>query len=299
MQRVLEYIIEENYNGKNIKTYLTYRARVSSELLKKLKTYDDGITVNGQHQNVNYMLSTGDKLRIIMREGASEGIVPTKQEFEIVFEDEDIMIVNKPPHLPTHPSIGNYENTLANGLMYYFMQKGEERVFRAVNRLDRDTSGLMCIAKNSYSHHILSEQIKSGELRREYMALVMGNLAESGTVDAPIARCSEGIIKREVSPKGQSAITHYEPIKQFGKTTLVKLRLETGRTHQIRVHMSHIGYPLVGDWLYGEELPEVGRYVLHSSYIELVHPVTEEWLSFANENFDYIQKIQGIIDKKH
>jgi len=299
MQRALEYIIEENYNGKNIKTYLTYRARVSSVLLKKLKTYDDGITVNGQHQNVNYILSTGDKLRIIMRESASEGIVPTKQEFEIVFEDEDIMIVNKPSNLPTHPSIGNYENTLANGLMYYFMQKGEERVFRAVNRLDRDTSGLMCIAKNSYSHHILSEQIKGGVLRREYMALVMGRLTQGGTVDAPIARCEEGIIKREVSPKGQRAITHYLPIRQSDKTTLVKLSLETGRTHQIRVHMSHIGYPLVGDWLYGEEIPEVGRYVLHSSYIEFIHPVTGEKLSFSDENFDYMEKTQGIIDKKH
>ncbi len=297
MERVLSYVIEQSWQGKDIKIYLLKKVNISSVLLKKLKTYDDGITVNGVHQNVNYVLSKGDELKIVLREGSSEGIVPKEQNFEIVYEDEDIMIVNKPHGLPTHPSIGNYENTLANGLMYYFMQKGEDRVFRAVNRLDRDTSGLMCIAKNSYAHHILSKQIQEGTLKREYLALVMGDLSEEGTLNAPIARSKEGIIKREVSKSGQTAITHYKSIHRFGKTTLIGLHLETGRTHQIRVHMAHLGYPLVGDWLYGEEIEQIGRYLLHSAYIELIHPVTGERLRFSDNKFEYMEKVAHIIDK--
>lgn len=297
MERVFSYVIEESWQGKDIKTYLLKKVNISSVLLKKLKTYDDGITVNGEHKNVDYVLSQGEELAIVLREGASEGIVPKEQHFEIVYEDEDIMIINKPYGLPTHPSIGNYENTLANGLMYYFMQKGEDRVFRAVNRLDRDTSGLMCIAKNSYAHHILSKQIQQGTLKREYLALVMGDLSGEGTLNAPIARSKEGIIKREVSKDGQTAITHYKSIHRFGKTSLISLRLETGRTHQIRVHMAHLGHPLVGDWLYGKEIEEIGRYVLHSAYIELIHPLTGERLKFWDNKFEYMEKMAHIIDK--
>lgn len=299
MQREFKYIIEESWQGKDIKTYLLKKVGISSVLLKKLKTYEDGICVNGKHQNVNFVLSENDNLKITLREGTSENIVPTKQDFKIVYEDDDIMIVNKPSGIPTHPSIGNYDNTLANGLMYYFWEKGEERVFRAVNRLDRDTSGLMCIAKHSFSHHMLSEQIKLGTLKRKYSALVVGNVPEEkGTVNAPIARCGEGIIKREVSDSGQEAITHYEVIERFENSTLLGLKLDTGRTHQIRVHMAHIGYPLVGDWLYGEEVEGIGGYALHSAYIEFKHPVTGEEMSFSDNIYVKMKKLANIFDKK-
>lgn len=291
MERIFLYKIEESWEGKDIKTYLLKKVKISSVLLKKLKSYNDGITVNGLHKNSTYILSAKDELKIVIKEDKSEGIVPRKIDFEIVFEDEDIMVVNKPSGIPTHPSIGNYENTLANGIMYYFEQKREDRVFRAVNRLDRDTSGLMCVAKNSYAHHILSEQIKDGSLKREYLALVEGDIAQDGTVDVPIARCREGIIKREVSDNGQRAITHFRVEKKFEKSTLLRLMLETGRTHQIRVHMAYIGHPLVGDWLYGKEMTEIGRYALHSAYIEFFHPVTGDRMYFEDNKFDRFDNI--------
>ena len=163
MDRVLEYEIPSEYDGANITTVLKRHFKISTNLIKDLKKYKEGIQVNGEHRRVVDFVAKGDILKITIRDTASENIVPTDIPLDIVYEDEDVLVINKPPNMPTHPSMGNYENSLANGVMYYYKSKGEERVFRAVNRLDKDTSGLMAVAKNSYIHARLGEEIQKKE----------------------------------------------------------------------------------------------------------------------------------------
>lgn len=288
MERILTYSVNEEFAGENIKTLLKQHFKMSSALIADLKKYDDGICVDGEKKYVNYILQPGDEVSLTIREEASKNIEPVKTELDIVYEDEDLLIINKPPHMPTHPSIGHYENTLANGLMYYFNSRGEPRLFHAVNRLDKDTSGLMAVAKNKYAHARLCDEIKSGALKRKYTAIVCGSVEGDGIVDAPIARAEKSAIQRMVienqSERGQRAVTHYRVLKRFGDYTLLELELETGRTHQIRVHMAHIGHPLLGDWLYGEENRDLfPRQALHSGFIRLIQPVTGENLEFLAE----------------
>lgn len=279
MDRIFEFIIDE-HDEINIKTFLKNNFNASTELIKRLKQTDDGITVNGVRKFVNYVLKNGDRLKIVIPDSKSEMIVPKKIDFEIIYEDEDILIVNKPAGIATHPSHGHFDDTLANGIMYYFENKGEERTFRAVNRLDKDTSGLMCIAKNSYAHDRLCKSLHA-DFERRYKAIAVGTLTESGTVNASIARENESFIRRCVSDNGQTAVTHYTVMGNYGDYTLLELKLETGRTHQIRLHLSYIGYPLLGDWLYGEENKELfARTALHSSYLSLIHPVTNSRMEF-------------------
>ncbi len=296
MDRVFEFKITDEYDGANITTVLKQYFHMSTNLIKDLKKYDEGIYLNGEHTRTVDYVKEGDILRITVRDTASENIIPVNIPIDIVYEDEDVLIFNKPPHMPTHPSMGNYENSLANGVMYYYKSKGEDRVFRAVNRLDKDTSGLMAVAKNSYIHARLGEEIQQGELRRKYMCIVCGDVESDGTVDAPIRRASDSVINRIVAPDGQRAVTHYKVVKRLGEYTLLEMELETGRTHQIRVHMSHIGHPLVGDWLYGTEDHSVAlRQMLHSCYLCFTHPVTGEKMEFRDEMSqdmrDFIEKV--------
>lgn len=296
MDRVLKYRISSEYDGANVLTVLKKHFNVSTKLIKDLKKYDEGIQLNGEHIRVVDFVKTGDVLKITIRDNGSENIIPKNIPIDIVYEDEDVLVINKQPGMPTHPSMGNYENSLANAVMYYFQQKGEDRAFRAVNRLDKDTSGLMTVAKNSYAHARLADEIKSGELKRKYMCIACGQITKPGTVDAPIKRAGESVINRMVAEDGQRAVTHYRPIKNFGEYTLLKLELETGRTHQIRVHISHIGHPLVGDWLYGTEDKALAkRQLLHSCYLSFIHPVTGRKMEFINEIADdmkaFIEKV--------
>lgn len=273
MDRVLEYEIPSEYDGANITTVLKQHFKISTNLIKDLKKYKEGIQVNGEHKRVVDFVAKGDILKITIRDTASENIVPTDIPLDIVYEDEDVLVINKPSNMPTHPSMGNYENSLANGVMYYYKSKGEERVFRAVNRLDKDTSGLMAVAKNSYIHARLGEEIQKKELKRKYMCIVCGDVERDGTVDAPIRRADGSVINRIVAPDGQRAVTHYRVVKRYGEYTLLEMELETGRTHQIRVHMAYIGHPLVGDWLYGTEDHNIAkRQMLHSCYLCFTHP---------------------------
>lgn len=296
MDRIFEYRIAPEYNGENVKTVLKQYFKMSSALIKELKKYEDGIRVNGSHMRVVDTVKTGDLLTITLRDAASENIVPNNIPLNIVYEDEDILIIDKPPSMPVHPSMGNYKNTVANAVMYYFQSRGEDRVFRAVNRLDKDTSGLMAIAKNAYIHARLGEEIQTGELRRRYLCIVCGDVAGDGTVDAPIKRAEGSVINRIVAADGQRAVTHYRVLKRYGEYTMLEMTLETGRTHQIRVHMAYMGYPLAGDWLYGtEDKQTVPRQMLHSCYLRLLHPVTGEEMEFnsttSQDMSDFIQKI--------
>ncbi len=284
MDRVLEYEIPSEYDGANITTVLKQHFKISTNLIKDLKKYKEGIQVNGEHKRVVDLAAKGDILKITIRDTASENIVPTDIPLDIVYEDEDVLVINKPSNMPTHPSMGNYENSLANGVMYYYKSKGEERVFRAVNRLDKDTSGLMAVAKNSYIHARLGEEIQKKELKRKYMCIVCGDVERDGTVDAPIRRADGSVINRIVAPDGQRAVTHYRVVKRYGEYTLLEMELETGRTHQIRVHMAYIGHPLVGDWLYGTEDHNIAkRQMLHSCYLCFTHPITGQIMEFKDE----------------
>lgn len=298
MKRVLTYVVERPYDGKELKMVLRDRYKMSTTLIKELKNQEDGFLINGGHIRIVDTVKAGDTLTITMRDKPSKNIEPVNIPLDIVYEDEDILIVNKAPDMPTHISIGNYNNSLANALMYHYKKEGEEHLFRAVNRLDKDTSGLMAVAKNSYAHARMAEGIKTGTLKRKYMCIVCGDTKTGGVVDAPIGRKDGSAIERVVREDGQRAVTRYSVIERYGDFTLLEMELETGRTHQIRVHMAYIGHPLAGDWLYGTEDKDfVPRQMLHSSYIEFLHPVTGERLSFnvmpPQDFCDFIDKVKN------
>jgi len=283
MERILTHTVTAEWDGARLDSLLRTDYKMSGSLIKELKRTSDGLLINAQPAKTTDTLSLGDTVTITMREEASEHIAPVKLDFGVVYEDEDILIADKPPDMPTHISQGNYDNTLSNAVMYYFAQRGEDCVFRAVNRLDKDTSGILCIAKNKYIHARLCGDFGAKAVSRKYLAIVCGNIGD-GVVDAPIGRSGESVIKRCVTDEGARAVTHYRTVDTFGSYSLVELRLETGRTHQIRVHMAHLGTPLLGDWLYGEENKELfHRTALHSYYLSLTHPLTGERLEFTSE----------------
>ena len=200
---------------------------------------------------------------------------------DILYEDEDILVVNKPSDTPIHPSQGNYDNSLANGVKYYYEQQGINFVFRCINRLDRDTTGLVVIAKNMLSGAALNLAMVNREIHRTYLAVVKGKLPENGTIDFPIARKDGSTVERCVDfETGEHAVTHFECLEQNEKYSLAKIWLETGRTHQIRVHMNYIGHPLPGDFLYHNDRTEIGRQALHSWKLEFHHPVSGELMQF-------------------
>ena len=213
----------------------------------------------------------------------------------------DLLIVNKPANMPIHPSLGNYENTLANGVSYYYAQKGEEFVYRCVNRLDRDTTGALILAKNALSAAILSAQMRNRQIRRTYLALVEGVPPEKGTISAPIARVEGSTIQREVNfYSGEPAVTHFERLSVRNGCSLMELHLETGRTHQIRVHMKYLGYPLPGDYLYHPHYERIQRQPLHSYQLEFTHPVTGTDMLFTApvpEDFCRAYYISDVEDK--
>lgn len=281
MKRVLSCTVTEESDGQRLDTLLRAKYKMSGSLIKELKRAEDGLLVNGSRARTVDTLHAGDSVTLTLHEYASENIPPVRLSFRTVYEDEDILIVSKPAGMPTHTSQGNFFNTLSNAVMYHFMENGEEHVFRAVNRLDKDTSGLMCIAKNKYIHARLCADLGSKSVRRSYLAIICGIIRGSGTIDAPIARESNSVIKRVVRNDGARAVTHYKGIGVFGNYSLAELELETGRTHQIRVHMAHIGAPLLGDWLYGSEDKSLfPRQALHSYRLSLTHPITGEALEF-------------------
>ena len=277
--KTIELKITDELSGKDIKSILFNHLKLSAHLVTKLKK-NDGIKLNFEHATVRKIVSSDDILTITLPDENSKNIPPTPIELDIIYEDEDILLVNKPAFMPTHPSIGNYKNTLANAVMYYY--KDTNFVFRAVNRLDRDTTGLVLIAKNQYSANILNQQIKKRAIKKEYLAICSG-IPENdiGTIEAPIGRIDKSIIKRAVSPDGQYAKTDYEVIGKENGNSLVKLTLHTGRTHQIRVHMAHIGCPLYADFIYGTEI-EGERTRLHCHRLEFSHPSTNKTLSFTS-----------------
>lgn len=282
MQRIITYTISPKDSGISILSFLRNNG-FSKHILTTMKRADHAILLNGQPTFAKTALREQDVLRILVPEetGSEESILPVKMSLDILYEDEDILVLNKPADMPVHPSAGNYENTLANGVAWYYRQQGETFVYRCINRLDRDTTGVLVLAKNPLSGALLSTQMKQRRIHRTYLALTDGIPPEKGTVCAPIARVNDSVITREVNfEQGEPAVTHYERLAVSNGYALVELHLETGRTHQIRVHMNYIGCPLPGDFLYHPVFDRIGRQALHSFQLEFKHPITKEPLRF-------------------
>lgn len=286
MKQTFTYQITEQDQGRTIEQFLRLRG-FSRRLLVRLRKTDHGICLGAGGETPVYttkILSEGDLLTIRVPDDSPSGhIVPVKQEFTILYEDEDLMVIDKPAGMPVHPSQGNFYNTLANGVAWYFAQKGESFTFRAVNRLDRDTTGLLIIAKHLLSAALLSEMVAKKQICRQYLAAVSGKTEESGSVCAPIARADGSTIERCVDEeRGEYACTHYQRLYYCPEKdcSLILLSLETGRTHQIRVHMKHIGHPLYGDFLYHPDYRFIGRQSLHSFRLSFSHPLTGKEMTF-------------------
>ena len=269
MEKVFEIIADGKQFPISMKEYL-HTLGLSVTLVKKAKY--GGIHLNGKAVTVRASVNEGDKIEIYLSEEKSEGIPPMDIPLTVLYEDDDVLAVDKPTNMPTHPSKGNNLPTLANAVMGYY---GGEFVFRSVNRLDRDTSGIVIIAKNRISASALSASMKKGLWQKKYHALVDGIPSPpEGVIDAPIERIEEGNIKRQVRPDGKRAITKYKVVEEYADSSLCEITLLTGRTHQIRVHMSFIGHPLVSDFLYGPKRDD--DYFLRCVEIAFPHPKTNE-----------------------
>lgn len=285
MERKLEYTITNEFHNKTIEQFLKAK-EFPHQAIVQLKKTEKGILLNDVWAYVNQKLSDGDLLRLHLVEDVTpSNIEPLYVPLDIVYEDEDLIVINKPADMPVHPSMNHHEGTLANGLMYYFKERKEIFTFRAVNRLDRDTSGLTLVAKHLLSGGILSREISIKSVRRSYQAICSGKIPEAGTIDAPIARAAESTIERCVDyTTGEHAITHFHRLAydEVKNLSLVELHLETGRTHQIRVHLKHIGHPIIGDFLYNPDYRYCNRQALHSATLTFTHPITKKEMHFAS-----------------
>ena len=281
--RYLRVPIPGDLVGLEVNTILRRHLHLSGTVLRRIKWLSDGIMVDGQRVTVRYRVQAGEVLSVRLTDPApTSGTVPTPGPLDLIWEDEDVVVVNKPPGLLVHPSHGHFADTLGNFLMYHYQQTGQDCDFHPVHRLDKGTSGLLVVAKHPHAQEQLKQQLHTEAFRRVYLAICDGQPpAPSGTVDAPIGLAPDSRA-RAVCPDGQSARTHYRVLQSWEGGSLVELQLDTGRTHQIRVHMAHLGCPLTGDFLYGTEQPEkIARPALHSHQLSFTHPITGEHLAFT------------------
>ena len=275
MERILNYTISAADEGMIVLDFLRKQG-FSRHILTEMKADREALSLNGQKAGGRTVLSCGDHFRVRLLETVpADGILPTPLNIPVLYEDEDILVVNKPADMPVHPSLGNYTNTLANGVAAYLKTKGESCPFRCINRLDRDTSGALILAKNALSAAILSVQMRNRQISRTYLAVVEGIPRQSGTISAPISRAADSVIERRIDfENGESAITHYQLLEVKNNHSLLEIHLETGRTHQIRVHMGYIGHPLPADYLYNPVYDTFKRQPLHSLQLKFCHPIT-------------------------
>ncbi|MFC4599623.1 RluA family pseudouridine synthase [Cohnella hongkongensis] len=285
----IEFVAESADEGRTLRDVLRKRIGISRRLMVRLKTSEEGLSVNGHKVWPNHKIAEGDRISIRMEAESSETILPQPMKLDIVFEDEHLLVLNKPAGLIVHPTTGHYLNTLANGVMHYWQEKGERVRFRPVHRLDELTSGLVVVAKHSLAQQQLAAQMTEGSVVKEYRAYVYGRPPEpEGRIDAPIGRQTEDPHRRVVREDGAPSLTFYRVAECYGnQASAVDVRLGTGRTHQIRVHMTHIGCPIIGDGYYSEErwteselgsrvAGIIGRQSLHACRLGFRHPVTGE-----------------------
>lgn len=280
----LEYIVKENDNFTNLKELLKNCFQISDRLLIKLK-HNQKLFINNKIASVNMPLHLGDIVSVYIDfVEDNSNIVPREIPLNIIYEDNALLIVNKTANMPVHPSMEHFEDSLSNGVRFYFDKINLKRKIRPVNRLDKDTSGIVLFAKNEYIQESLIKQMKNRQFVKEYIAICDGKFAtQKGTIDAPIARKRNSIIERCILPSGDTSITHFEVLKEYSNYSLVKCILETGRTHQIRVHMQYIGHPLLGDTLYSLPSPLISRQALHAYKCEFIHPVSKKRITVLAE----------------
>lgn len=290
--RSISYTIDNEYfEGKKLISFLRGHVKISVGLLRSLKRRENGILINGSHARTVDILRLGDTVTLNFPDDETTA-APIDYPLEIIYEDEDILIVNKPAGLPMHESHNHQQDTLANALAGYLTKKGKRAVFRSVGRLDMGTSGAVVCALNS---HVTARL--SGNIEKEYIAVPSGKYTRSGTIDKPIYRPDPMKTYRTVDDRGDRALTHYTPLLYGENFSVVSVRLETGRTHQIRVHFASMGTPLLGDTMYGEEHETIKRQALHCSRVSFTHPITNEKITVEAPLPEDMQKLITSLEK--
>lgn len=284
MDNILTFKIGSEDEGSKLREFLKFKCNFSSRFCR-VSAYGKNIFVNGNVVKLSYILKDQDIVEIKLNKEESQNIEPEPIDLDIVYEDQDIIVINKPPFIVVHPTKSHPNNTVANGLIHYFKEKGENCIVRLVNRLDMNTSGLLIVAKNQFSHMALQRDMNEETFKKQYLAISHGIFKEKkGTIDLPILNDENNGIKRTIDEKGQKSITHYEVVEEFNDSQLVKLTLETGRTHQIRIHLSHLGHPIFGDILYGTEDKEyIKRQALHAYKLQFPHPRDNRIIELESE----------------
>ncbi len=273
--RVLSFTVSKEWNQVKLKYFLRSYCHLSARLLTKQKHVKMGLTINGNHGKANDVLKTVDIVCVNLPD-VQKDIEPIALPLRILYEDDDIIVIDKAFGMPVYPTAGHNNDSLANALFYHYQQSSVCVGFHPIYRLDKDTSGVIVIAKHGYAAAVLSESIE-----KEYTAICEGILEGKGIIDAPIRLKDGYTIQREVAKDGQRAVTHWQAVCHANQHTLLHIRLETGRTHQIRVHFSHIGHPLAGDDMYGGHLEQIGRQALCCSKVLFQHPVTGVCMNFT------------------
>lgn len=326
----IAYQVTESEDGMLLKTILQKRMGVSRKLLSRLKLTEQGIMLNGTRVYISVKVQAGDTVEIRMEQERSEDILPQPMHLDIIYEDEHLLVLNKAAGTIVHPTHGHYTDTLANGVVYYWQQLGWNYRFRAIHRLDQETSGVLAIAKNPYIHQHISEQMIAGTVDKRYLALVHGVPEPTeGNIDGPIDRDPKEPHRRIVTPDGYPSLTRYQVRERYRSASLIELKLETGRTHQIRVHMSSIGCPLIGDKMYRhlvyntlsqveysldpqarsqQQRPDlvfittldqrIDRQALHAELLTFVHPITGDTMSFRAPLPEDMKLLQKRIDEE-
>lgn len=291
----INLIVDSEFDGVRADKYISDNSDISRSLAAKLLE-DSSCLINKKTEEKNYKVKAGDEIEITLPDAKELEVVPENIPLDIVYEDDDLLVVNKPKGMVVHPAPGHYSGTLVNALMFHCKDSlsGINGVIRPgiVHRIDKDTSGLLIVAKNDNAHNGLAEQIKVHSFTRRYEAVVVGGVKENGTVNAPIARHKTDRKKMTVSEEGRSAVTHYEVIGNYNRFSHLRLTLETGRTHQIRVHMAYIGHPVAGDTVYGDGKPKwLEGQCLHAKEIGFIHPITGKQLYFTSQLPEYFKKM--------
>ena len=284
MSRRLELPVTAELAGIKVDTLLKKHLGLSGTVVRRVKWLEDGILVDGVRVNTRYCPQEGQVLSVRLSDPERRsGIVPAPGPLDIVYEDEDLLVLNKAPGVPVHPGPGHFDDTICNFLLNYYDSKRIEGDAHPVHRLDRGTSGLLVVAKHPHAQEVLKEQLHTPQFRRTYLAVCEGvPQPPAGLIDAPLGPRDGSLVEQEVRPDGKAARTRYETLWTDGACSLLRLELDTGRTHQIRVHMAYLGHPLVGDFLYGREAPElIPRPALHSWQVTFRHPITAEELTFT------------------
>ncbi|MBQ9850639.1 MAG: RluA family pseudouridine synthase [Clostridia bacterium] len=295
MPREISYTVTQEYDGEKVAHFLRVHCGFSARIIRSIKFTPDGMKLNGIKTRTVDRLKTGDIVTVFLPD-SGDAPTPIKADIKIIYEDDDILVINKSPFMAMHPTHNHQGDTLANAVASHLAERGINSSFRSVGRLDKGTSGVVVCALNSLSACRLS-----GNIKKEYMALVQGDLSGSGSIDVPIYRPDPMKTLRACSyEKGtESALTHWTAEENFDGATLIRLNLETGRTHQIRVHMAYSGHPLAGDDMYGGFMTEIGHHLLHCRSCRLTHPVTNEEMIFEAPLWDDFKKAVEKVKKTH